>query len=562
MRISKLEFIGLLVLLGLALVLFLKTTLSSPISFGDEGYHTRMSQWIVEHKEYPVWIPVSGTNLIKDGFARPPLLYMVQGGFIFLLGYHEIIIKLLTPLMAALTSLSVFLLASKIFNRRVGIFASIMIIGIPSFITYSLLFYTDMILVFFMTLFVLTFLMAIKENSKKYLFLSGLFAGFTYVADNSGIILFFFVPIAWIYLMFTEKNRHKIVLFRELFIFAIAAMLVASPFILRNMFYYQTPSCSFKVPFLHGRCYVVDFHGKYSFEHRTTQGGTELGLLKFGLTNYANFAYGEWNPGLNGLFGIVSKIFTPVSAFLSQIIGLNLSSALVLIGLLGGIVLLANRIEKTGLLLLIFLALSLLIFYQGRYRAEDTSRHTLAWIPIIAIIGGVYWNEVSKYADRLYKYLGLFIMLLLVITAFNNILSKTATMSQIKNFSPSFFEACDWVKQNLPKDVRLMTFWSNRAVYSCQRDMGDALADIRLSNNPAYISDVAKQNGITHFFIQKFSISQDVTRESFSIDFVKTLENNPNYFEQIYENGPVLDQCLNNKVCDGNIIYKVIGAVA
>ena len=121
-----------------------------------------------------------------------------------------------------------------------------------------------------------------------------------------------------------------------------------------------------------------------------------------------------------------------------------------------------------------------------------------------------------------------------------------------------FFQACDWVKINLPEDSVLMTFWGYRAGYNCERNVSPGYADIRLSDNPQYIDSVAQQFGITHFFIQKFSISQDASRESYSVAFVQLLENNPQYFEKVYENGPSLQECINAGGCDGNIIYKVI----
>ena len=103
-----------------------------------------------------------------------------------------------------------------------------------------------------------------------------------------------------------------------------------------------------------------------------------------------------------------------------------------------------------------------------------------------------------------------------------------------------------------------MTFWGYRAGYNCQRSVSTGYADIRLSDDPEYMTYFAKQHGITHFFIQKFSIRPEATRETYSIAFVSLLENNPDYFEKVYENGLPLEACFNQGACDGNIIYKLV----
>ncbi|MHC4752944.1 MAG: hypothetical protein ACYTFW_24145, partial [Planctomycetota bacterium] len=51
------ELIVLMVFLAFVFYLELQVTFNTPISFGDEGFHTRISQWIAENVEYPVWVP-------------------------------------------------------------------------------------------------------------------------------------------------------------------------------------------------------------------------------------------------------------------------------------------------------------------------------------------------------------------------------------------------------------------------------------------------------------------------------------------------------------------------
>lgn len=557
MKVGRLAVIGLLVFLAVVFGFYLKTSLSTPINFGDEGFHTRMAQWIAENKEYPVWIPFSGTKLLQLAFARPPVFNILEAGFSAVLGFHEIIIKTLTPFIAVLTGLAVFLLTKRLYNKTTGIIAAIILVGLPSFVTYSIVFYSDMLFAFFASLFALTFLVAVKEGSRKYWLLSSLFAGLAFLTKSSAVVFLVFMPVVFIYLLLFDKTKTKISLFRELFIFGVVFLVIVSPFILRNLYYYQTPLCGANVPIFEGQCHIKNFEDKYQFETRTTQGGSENSVLRFGLSNYINFAYGGWTDSV-GILSPVYKIFTPIVNSIAQMTGLALSSFFFLVGLIGGVIILAIRRDHVSSILLILLVMSFILFKEASYRTEDTARHTLAWAALFAVVSSVYWNEVYKLLSKFYKHLGVLVIVLALVFGFQNIVSKLSTMEGVKGFSSTFFEACDWVKDNLPKDSRLLTFWGNRAVYNCQRDISPGIADIRLNSDPDDTRSIAQQQGITHLFIQKFSITPEPTRESYSIAFVKMLEDNPQYFEKVYENGPSLDDCFNRQACDGNIIYKVV----
>jgi len=109
-------------------------------------------------------------------------------------------------------------------------------------------------------------------------------------------------------------------------------------------------------------------------------------------------------------------------------------------------------------------------------------------------------------------------------------------MAQVKKFSPSFFEACDWIKANTMENATFYTVWSHGAVYNCQRNAigTSTVPDMALSRDANYTIKVAKENGITHFFIQKFSIDLQNRHlgERYDAELVQFLENNPEYFEK------------------------------
>lgn len=53
-EIRKPEALLLVAFLAVIFILEAQLTLTTPISFGDEGYHTSMARWIAQNMEYPV----------------------------------------------------------------------------------------------------------------------------------------------------------------------------------------------------------------------------------------------------------------------------------------------------------------------------------------------------------------------------------------------------------------------------------------------------------------------------------------------------------------------------
>ena len=114
------------------------------------------------------------------------------------------------------------------------------------------------------------------------------------------------------------------------------------------------------------------------------------------------------------------------------------------------------------------------------------------------------------------------------------------------------------LKKNLPEDVRLATIWVSRTVYNCQRSAIGHRADLFLSRDTDYTKEVAKTLEVTHFFIQKFTLSDRPLEEKYSIESIQFFEDHPETFKKVFENGLPWEQCLQQGGCDGNIIYEIV----
>jgi len=516
----------LLILVGLVFILETNVAIKTHITFGDEGFHAAVARWITENKEYPQWDQLGYTNVFKTNYARPPLFNLLGAGFLFVFGQHEIILKILPSLISALIVITLYILVKRLYNKEIGLISSLILFGLSSFVTYTVLVLDEILFAFYMLLFIFTFLLAIKENNRKYWILSAIFGGLSILTKNAGMILFVFVGLAFLYI--TLKERKFFYYIKQFTAFLIIILLISGPFFLRTYAFYNTPTC-YGIPFFPidvSGCEIRNFKEQRAFEVRTLSGGSENSIMSFGLLNYIQFAYGNY--------------------------------WFILMGLFGGLIVFVKKWDKMAPFILTMLLLGLVVLYQITQRTEDAARQLLPWASLVAVVSAMYWNEIYAFLEKYVKYSGVVVIVLILFFGYQNITNKLQVMESVKRFSPLFFEACDWVKENLDRDVRLMTFWGYRASYSCQRTISPGWPDIRLNDNPEDTVSISKMHGITHFFIQKFSITQQPSRESYSIEFVQLLENNSDKFEKIFENGPPLGQCLQQGGCDGNIIYKVI----
>jgi len=529
--VKKPELIILLVLLSVILVLELQVTFSSPIVFGDEGFHTGMARYIAGKVEYPVWIPFEGyTKLIKTGFKIQPLLELTEGSFYFIFGFNEAIIKFLNPFIAVfLTGLIIFILGKKLYSEKIGFIAALIAITMSSYITYSVLFYADALFMFYLSLFILTFFLSITKESKKYWIISGIFAALAFLAKTPGFVIFPIIGLGFLYQLYKQKKMMSVL--KNYIILGLFLFVIIGSFFLRNYAYYHTPTCN--LPFFDNKgCSVTfDYKNKNQISNELEQTGTALNALKMGLINYFNFAYGN-----------VWFIILPFIA---------------------GIIVVGLRKKENDILIILMMLSFLPIIYLGSGgRAEDTARYTLGLIPLITLISGIYFETMYDFVNKYKKYLALIIFVVILYFTLLNLNEKLNTMKQVKQFSPSFLEACNFIKQNTSEDAMLMTIWVHQASYSCQRNIAGFsnlpdIGDIILSGNLNLTLSRLYAHGITHIFIQKFSMSQTDVAEKYPISFIQFLDNNKDSFVKVYENGPSLQQCLQAGGCDGNILYQI-----
>jgi hypothetical protein len=531
-EIKRPEIAVLLLFLTLIFVMELQVTFNTPISFGDEAFHTRMAQWIAQNVEYPVWVPFTQTLISRASFERQPFWNILEAGFFYVLGFNEGVVKLLVPMIAMLTGIAVYLFGTKFYNWRIGFIAAVILVTAPSFVTYSVLFYTDALITFFLVMFLYMFSLSVKTGRRLHMMTAGAFAALAFMTKLTGYIVYAFVALIFLYYFIKEKKFFFLI--KKYSPMFLVMILIPSTFFIRNYRYYNTPIC-YRLPFIssitdkfinYSGCIEDSFEPQYEYEGRTEEVSTEASVFRMGVMTYLEFAYGN-------IWFVVFSFFA-------------------------GVFLIFSKIDKINTILLAMMLLYIPLFFATTYRAEDTSRYALMWLPVISIIAANFFEGLHGIVKKYHRHIALVVFVIVLYFGYLNAAPKAGTMVQVKQFSPSFFEACDWVKENTQEDARLSTVWTHRASYSCQRNVIPNLPDMSLSQDIGHILSTAEKLGITHIFVQKFSLSSQALSEKYPINYVQLLEDNPEQFKKVFENGPSLSQCIQQGACDGNIIYEIV----
>ena len=523
---------------------YVLVTFTSPIAFGDEGYYSSMGKWIAENLIYPKYHPLWGTSVIMYPTTRPPIGHITSSAFYLLFG--EAGIKLMPPLFALLSALMLFILFKNFGKRFLGALTALILLLLPATVKYGVLNYPEVQMLFFITSGVYFFFIGNIRNNAKFFIVSGIMLGFAVLSDITSL---FILPVFFFLALYQRKLWKNTAL---LFLFL---LLTISPWVARNLALYNSPCIQ---PFFSEQCGVVKLvepeKQEVNIALKRPEVSTGMGIYKFGLVQYVRFGFGV--TGLLALIGIV---------FLIE----------------------RKRDWKYAFFILWLIALVFANLYisKDNPRTEDMLRYSLFALPAIALAIGIVLEEIRKRFDVKYLYIivpGIVFSLLVFFgkyliayiiaigTAFVLLISKASennayqgiasaifvlllyfiafygvveitNMHRVKQFSPGFIEACEWVRENLPENASYAAIYVHPAEYNCYRKFMpiQGLPDgviIRLwANETSY--ELLKKWKIDYIIVEGFTIVPDsmLHPESYPLSFVAFLEKSP-YFEKIFDN--------------------------
>ncbi len=526
----------LIIVIFASLIINLSVTLTTPTVFGDEGFYASRAQWIWENKQVPTIYHVqSQSEAFKNYFIRPPFMLTLLAS-IFGIG-GEILVKGFLPFVSLATALLVFLFVKKMYSKEAGVVSTVFLIAIPSFITYTILLYVEAVSVFLITASLYFLYSGLTDNKKKFIILSGACAGVAALTDVGSFIM----PAIYFLILLLYKINIFDFIKKFITIFIVFLIVITPWYFIHNYSLAGTVGIPLaeRIPilsnFAKGSSMVItkdieNINGNTEGFKSPTEigGGTSDTILKVGFINYIEFAYSQF---------------------------------IIFFSFIGLIYVLLNR-GKKEILILIWLFVLLIVNYYltANGRAEDAARALLATTVPISILAGLSVEKIYSEVKSLHslgKYIAVVVVIMLILLSINSSNLKAQSLKPIKQFSTSFFQACDWIKQNTEQGSLLVTLWQHRAEYACKRDtlwisdpgIGQA---ILAHDNRTYA--IFKAHGADYIFIQKFSISQGNEGESYPLDFVKYLSETPSY-QLVYE---TTAGCLGSTIGDCSMVYKTL----
>lgn len=513
--------------LVISLAINLNVAINTPIVFGDEGFYASRGEWVLDNLQIPKYYHIqSESEAYREFFLRPPELIFLVSSFFFLGG--ETLVKALGPIVNLILSLVIFLFVGKAYSYKTGVASVIFFSMIPSAITYTIFLYSEILAVLFVASAILFFYRGLTEEKRKKLFfvLGGILSGFALLTEIGSILL----PLVFLsmFLIYRENWIKRFLLVLLIFIILIIPYYGIHNYYLLGNPGFQTERIGLDFP---SRDILKDFKTSNDFELKgVTESaiGTGATIMNMGLLNYIQFAYA-------------------LAPFIFAVIGASY--------------MFMERKKENTLVLMLFFLFFFVALLVSTGRSEDAARAMLYTTVPLSIMAGVSVERIIKSIksqdENFIKIVSIILVFIIFLFAMTSISAKTESLRPIKEFSPAFFEGCNWIRRNTPENSLLVTLWQHRAEYACKRDCiftgAPGGAEMMLSGNERTY-EIMKLHGADYVYIQKFSMSPGNEEESYPWVFVKYIRDSEN-FEKVHE---YPENCMVSNIQDCVVIYKVL----
>ncbi|MDP8207883.1 MAG: glycosyltransferase family 39 protein [Candidatus Electryonea clarkiae] len=162
-----------------------------------------------------------------------PLHPMLQGTAIAIFGSKIIVCRIVTIIIAALTTVMVFKLCSRVLNRNLGFLAAVIHLFYPSFVAFSIALWSETTFIFFFVTSVYFLILMMETdtaNSKQkiqYSIITGMMLGFAGLTSATIILM---LPVILVYVLIKLKGKYS-KLIHSFIIFA-TCLLLWSPWVI------------------------------------------------------------------------------------------------------------------------------------------------------------------------------------------------------------------------------------------------------------------------------------------------------------------------------------------
>ena len=479
-------FIGLYLVATLSLSFLL--ALAPPISFDALLYHlVGPKLYIQEHRIWAV-----------DNFAlyHPSLVEMLFTWGMLLKG--DIVAKLIHYLYGLLAGAAIFLLAKRYLSSKIGWWSLALVWSMPMVWVVMGWAYTDLGLVLYEVLAFFALLNWLRFKEGKWLLLSGALSGFAMGVKYTAFVVPLSLALLILYQGVRERQRASS-LFRSLFLFALPALLVASPWYLRNLYLVGNPF----YPFIFGGKDWDHFLSRW-YEQPGTGLGLSWRIIALPLTVTLGTQDGTFYDGRTG-------------PLLLALLPLLLLARL------------TPRDEKrTVVNYLLFLFLAQFAFWTwGVVRSQSLFQARLL-LPGLVFLCIALAQSIEESDFRWPQFsLARFVTAVVVLALSLNLVTQAMEFlannpllylagvqrreKYLENNLGDYYRAMDYINENLPDSAEIQFLWEPRTYY-CQREahpdaiLGSFKHLVFLEGKAEGIVEHWREAGITHVLFRKSAL--------------------------------------------------------
>lgn len=190
---------------------------------GDGCWHIPAGKFIANIHKFPLFEPLGR----DEPFWSPPLYHMTVAFvyYIFNAFNHNaanFAVKFVSPIFGILSLVFSFLVIKRLISSKIAFYSTVFLAFVPIFMDYSIFSYAESMLVFFVILSVYFLI------DGRYV-LAGIAAGLSILTKYNGV---FILPVLICILQKYSKNKKTF--YKNVFIIVILALLIASPWFIRN----------------------------------------------------------------------------------------------------------------------------------------------------------------------------------------------------------------------------------------------------------------------------------------------------------------------------------------
>jgi len=412
-----------------------------------------------------------------------PLHYEMLNTLGLLIGY-DIFPQIINWLMGIISAITLYILTSEIFSKKVGLFAAVFYYLTPKIIFLSSTSKPDLSLFAYIFLSIYYTILWSRKKENKALWLSAIFTGLALASKYQGVHWALSIGLLIIILHLQDLKNLRIKIFKTLIIYGLISLLIASPWYLRNFIITGDPIWPFGFSFFDSQYWTQALQNKFS---SWQQGEGE---------SLQHYLMGIWNLTLHqsSWFGGLRIPYLPIQ-----------------LTLIPGLLFYWPRLKYDQKIFIKYLSIPIIVYYTLWFTNYQQSRYILPVMSLLLIPSSYIFWELIKLKISKFLATALIIIVLFFSISYSFIYNKESfavvsgieTKNEYLEKRVSYFIDIQWMNNNIKRDSKIL--FCHLKPFYLKHDYMILAPNIFLENinkmHENEFHDFLKKEKITHIFL-------------------------------------------------------------